>query len=377
MNKIFSILFCGLMFASCCNQPKQITVTNPTDLDRTNEMVEVEVAELGLCGKACENFVLVDADGNEVSYQLMFYGQETPQSIIFQANVKAGEAAVYTLEKGMPSPVTPKVSARYVPERKDDYAWENEAAAYRMYGPALANENPSNGVDLWLKRTDELIVDTFYYNELELGQSYHIDHGKGLDCYKVADKLGCGGVAPFAFDTLWVGKHYDRYENIDQGALRCVFAFEYDHVKVGQQEVTERIVITVDAGAQLNKAVVTYNGADIEGMQVAAGIYLHDVVDNPQQDLAAGWIAYAENATSDAGVPSGRNYGAVVVPGAKAMNIASNTLLAYADYQMGSEFTYYFGGGWSKWMYPTDQDWFDATARTAKQLANPLQVTVQ
>ena len=44
-----------------------------------------------------------------------------------------------------------KVFGRYVPERKDDIAWENEYAAFRFYGPALAPENPSNGVDLWLK----------------------------------------------------------------------------------------------------------------------------------------------------------------------------------------------------------------------------------
>ena len=58
--------------------------------------------------------------------------------------------------------VQPKVYGRYVPERKDDFAWENEFAAWRMYGPALKAENPSNGVDLWLKASPELIVDSFY-----------------------------------------------------------------------------------------------------------------------------------------------------------------------------------------------------------------------
>ena len=52
----------------------------------------------------------------------------------------------------------PKVFGRFVPERKDDFAWENEYAAFRMYGPALKPENPSNGVDLWLKTSPELVV---------------------------------------------------------------------------------------------------------------------------------------------------------------------------------------------------------------------------
>ena len=74
--------------------------------------------------------------------------------------------------------VQPKVYGRYVPERKDDFAWENEYAAFRMYGPALKPENPSNGVDLWLKASPELVVDSFYYREHVLGLPYHINYGK-------------------------------------------------------------------------------------------------------------------------------------------------------------------------------------------------------
>ena len=55
-----------------------------------------------------------------------------------------------------------KVYGRYVPERKDDFAWENEYAAFRMYGAALKPENPSNGVDLWLKNSPALVIDTMY-----------------------------------------------------------------------------------------------------------------------------------------------------------------------------------------------------------------------
>ena len=59
-----------------------------------------------------------------------------------------------------PKEQQPKVYGRYVPERKDDFAWENEYAAFRLYGPALKPENPSNGVDLWLKNSPALVIDT-------------------------------------------------------------------------------------------------------------------------------------------------------------------------------------------------------------------------
>ena len=101
--------------------------------------------------------------------------------------------------------VQPKVFGRYVPERKDDFAWENEYAAFRMYGPALKAENPSNGVDLWLKASPELVVDSFYYREHVLGLPYHINYGKGLDCYKVGHTCGAGGLVVLAEDQTWIG----------------------------------------------------------------------------------------------------------------------------------------------------------------------------
>lgn len=373
MKQIILSLLVAFALISC-EKGQQISVSNTSDAPRQNELVELSLSMLEW--DANETYRLLDEKGNEVAYQVMTYGETVPQSIVFQATVDAQAQATYVLKKGTPTAYAPKTFARYIPERKDDFAWENDKAAYRMYGPALAAENPSCGVDLWLKRTEELIVDTFYYNELTLGQSYHVDHGKGLDCYKVANKLGAGGVAPLYNDTLWVGTHYDRYEVLETGGLRSVFALEYDSVLVAGNYFTQRIVITCDAGALLNKAVVSYIGAPLNGMKVAAGIWLHATVDNYKQDLKNKWIAYAENAVSDAGVPVGRNYIAVVMPDMEGAQVMDQTLLAYRSYETGTKLTYYFGGGWSQWGYPTDDDWFNATEQTAKAIANPLVVGV-
>ena len=123
-----------------------------------------------------------------------------------------------------------KVYGRYVPERKDDFAWENEYAAFRMYGPALRPENPSNGVDLWLKASPELVVDSFYYREHVLGLPYHINYGKGLDCYKVGHTCGAGGLVVIADDQTWIGGAYDRWEIIEQTPDKFVFRLEYDRL---------------------------------------------------------------------------------------------------------------------------------------------------
>jgi hypothetical protein len=40
--------------------------------------------------------------------------------------------------------------------------------------------------------------------------TYHVDHGEGLDCYKVGHTLELVVFAPYTEDSLWVFGHYDR-----------------------------------------------------------------------------------------------------------------------------------------------------------------------
>ena len=70
--------------------------------------------------------------------------------------------------------------------------------AFRIYGQALVPiDGPSNGIDLWYKRTSDLIIDKWYANDLAGIASYHNDNGEGLDDYKVGRTLGAGAMAPY------------------------------------------------------------------------------------------------------------------------------------------------------------------------------------
>ena len=256
--------------------------------------------------------------------------------------------------------VQPKVYGRYVPERKDDFAWENEYAAYRMYGPALAAENPSNGVDLWLKASPELVVDSFYYREHVLGLPYHINYGKGLDCYKVGHTCGCGGLVVLAEDKLWVGGPYDRWTIVEQTPDKFVFRLEYDSLQVGESVLKESITITAEAGEALNKAQVVLSGAYDGELLVGGGIYLHDTIDHFEVYDALGTIFYEEDALSDktaaqmnrdynGSTTQGRIYITVRTPDAEVMDIVDGNLVAVKPYTMGDTLTYYFGATWSEW----------------------------
>lgn len=278
--------------------------------------------------------------------------------------------------------VQPKVYGRFVPERKDDFAWENEYAAFRMYGPALRPENPSNGVDLWLKASPELVVDSFYYREHVLGLPYHINYGKGLDCYKVGHTCGACGLIVMVDedpeDKIYVGGAYDRWEIIEQTPEKFVFRLEYDTLMVHGHPLKESITITAQAGQMLNRADVVLTGKDdYEGiMWVGGGICIHDNVDNVYTCDHCGIAAYAEDALSDktaakmnydynGSTSQGRAYMAILIPNGASTNVQDDVLYCVRPYNLGDTLTYFFGACWSEWSngeesFPTDQDFFDA-----------------
>jgi len=280
--------------------------------------------------------------------------------------------------------VQPKVYGRYVPERKDDFAWENEYAAFRLYGPALLPENPSNGVDLWLKASPELVVDSFYYREHVLGLPYHINYGKGLDCYKVAHTCGAGGLVVLADDRLWIGGPYTSWEVLEQTPDKFVFRLHYDSLQVAETRLQADLIISAQAGQLLNKAQVVLRdeGLQVTGygeqeqmLYVGGGIYLHDTIDAYEICDHCGTIAYAENALSDkqaakmnfdynGSLSQGRNYVAVITPGRSLQKIVDGSLISVQPYQLGDTMTYWFGACWSGWSngttaFPTDEAWFD------------------
>lgn len=279
---------------------------------------------------------------------------------------------------------TVKVYGRYVPERKDDFAWENEYAAFRMYGPALAPENPSNGVDLWLKNSPALAVDTMYGRELKDHRPYHINYDGNLDCYKVGHTAGCGGLVIIAKDSMWIGGPYNGWEIVEQTPERFAFRLEYDSIRVSSQWVRAEMTITAEAGSMWNTAeVVLHNLAPIGEtpieIEVGSGIFAHDSLDRLWLSEAGDRMAYAEDALSDkqaaqmnyeynGSTSQGRSYIAVALPGAAHHGVMDNTLYLSRPYAYGDTLIYRFGACWSEWSngpqrFATDEDWFAFVAQ--------------
>ncbi|MCD7710924.1 MAG: DUF4861 domain-containing protein [Porphyromonadaceae bacterium] len=411
-KNIFIALFVTMLVASCANKDVKIVVTNPIDLDRQNEMVEVNMDNLvsALQLSDSEQFVVLDAAGKQLPYQITYDGK-----LIFPATVASNGTSTYTVKAGVPDAVEVVTCGRQYPERIDDIAWENDCSAYRMYGPALqATGERSFGYDVWVKSVKGLVVEARYAGELnpetveeinrlketdpaaadELYQSvsYHVDHGNGLDCYSVGPTLGCGATALVVDGQIIYPYCYKTYEILDNGPLRFTVKVVYNPTQVADNEVVETRIISLDAGSHLNKTVVVYDSLS-EAIPVVAGVVLHEPLEECRYEANAeeGYILY-DDPTDNVDNNNGTIYVGCVFPGdlveakpvmydevekTQERSGADGQLLAYTDYQPGSSLTYYWGSGWSKGGIDNPEMWSAYIKNAAAAKRNPLQVAIK
>lgn len=375
MKNISLILISLLILSGCAGDRMKVTLENALPFDRIAETVEIPLGDISAKLDEADPVTLVvtDSKGTEVPSQLIYAGEATPKLLIFQADVKAGAKAVYYIGEGTPKVYEAKAFGRFVPERYDDYAWENDRIAFRIYGPALiAKDGPSNGIDLWIKRTDKLVIDRWYSEYLAGKNSYHDDNGEGCDCYKVGRTLGAGAMAPYIDDSLWLAINFESWERLDNGPIRTSFRLKYPSFPVRDAIVSETRTISLDAGSQLTRIIEEYTGIENEFI-VAAGIVKREegspLLFPPEKNA----IAYRLD-----GGEGGITYvGAVLTGPAAAVKDTDGHLLIVTRYQPGTPLTYYAGGGWSKWGFQSDADWNRYIEEFSQRIQSPLTVKTE
>ena len=235
----------------------------------------------------------------QVDYQITHDGK-----LLIDAAVKPCGTTVFTVVKGVPEPMRQWVEGKRYPIRKDDIAWENDRTAYRVYGPALQKTGErSFGIDVWTKNSPDMNVPHRYYLDHEgnvrgyeigkngrkddytdLHTSFHLDHGKGLDCYGVGPSLGCGTPALMDGDNLILPYCYKTYRILDNGPLRFTVELTYNPVKIKDDEnVVEHRIISLDKGSNFNRMTVWYTGltkpCDLaSGVVIQSAYKVRDVV---------------------------------------------------------------------------------------------------
>lgn len=252
----------------------------------------------------------------------------------------------------------PKVMARVVPERYDDFVWENYNIAYRAYGIALEWQVISPGFDVWVKKGGSLVADKWYEGAMKDPDYYHHDHG-GKDCYKVSKSLGGGASSPVVNGELVLPDHnYASYEINEQSAEKVSFTLKYNSWEVAGHQVSLSKQITVFADGNFCKAVDTYTG-DFDSLTIAAGVIRHEIISEmAEKDRFAIW----EKASDQSIEPEDGFLGlALYMPETDCIMAQgpSNHSVALKNIRPGETVTYYFGSCWSKGNIPSAEKWFE------------------
>lgn len=374
-------LFAGILLS--CNASKQsvtVVVSNNSEIDRDHEMVEIPwsaiTAKLGSSVDGDKIVVTEKSSTSQIPYQILKEDTDKFTKLIFPASVDGGKELTFQIKSGTPEEYEPLVYGRFVPERKDDFTWENNRSAFRIYGPALeATGEISNGMDYWAKKTESLVIDKWYKDDLAGIASYHQDHGEGVDFYKVGRTLGLGMTAPFHNDTLCLGNNFTEYKVLDNGPLRIAIQFKYKPYMAGEREIYEIRTISLDAYSYMNKIQNVFNSDDQNSqMHVATGLVMQKDSDKTFVESENGIIAYE--------VPEDKRFGtlfsgAINPNGFMDTMTSQGHLLGINEYKIGSKYIYYTGGGWTKDAFKTFDEWTDFLKVEEAKLQQPLELEIK
>lgn len=261
---------------------------------------------------------------------------------------------------------TDKVFARFVPERFDDFIFENNLIAGRIYGEALENcgkgQLTSPGIDVWVKIPGGLVCNQRYKDELENGKTYHKDWGNGKDCYKVGRTLGAGASAPLVGGELsFPATNFRSYEILENSSEKVVFVLNYPEWNVDSLRVSLSKKITIVPNTYFCKVEDTYS-FNTDSLLIAAGVFRHPSLETIEAEfLDKDRYCIWERASDTSMEPEEGCLGiAVHVPGAGFSAISSDGShgLVGKSVKSGEVFSYSFGSCWSKGNVKTAEEWF-------------------
>ena len=179
-------------------------------------------------------------------------GDGTMDELIFQSTFAPGEAKSFAIEAvaAVAKPAKTRVYAAHMMPR-DDVAWESDRIGFRIYGQGLWKVDSllSSGVDVWVKRVRDPIVEKWYAKGHD---EYHHDTGEGADFFDVGQSLGAGGTAIWKNDTLYRAWNFKDQKIIANGPVRAIFELHYQPWNAPGLRVTETKRIAIDAGQNLN-----------------------------------------------------------------------------------------------------------------------------
>ena len=430
----------------CHAQQATIVVSNVTSESRT-ELISLNMSEIkeklgNTTPKKGEAYIVKNKRGQQIGSQITHDG-----FLLIDASVRPHGSATYYVSIGKPYQQKVWTTGALYKIRKDDIAWENDRCAYRVYGPSLQKTGErSFGTDIWVKNTPDTVVYERYVkdrngnikgdkidakikallkqektlesqakneknktkaakleaqlktiqahrkslqtesNEVDILTSFHLDHGNGLDPYRVGATLGLG--AP----SLMVGKNqvlpycYKDYRILDNGPLRFTVELTYNPSTVGNMKnVVEHRIISLDKGSNFNKMTVWYNGLTTP-TDFATGFPIHEE-DTESKTLAKDYVSYADP-TDNIEVNNSQVFVGVLFPEGidntyyqlfdkKHDGAIGHALGLKRGLKNQQQYSYYFGAAWSKYDVKSYAEWQIRIKDFLDAQKSPLRVEVK
>lgn len=371
--QLFFFLIC-LPWVLCSQTKKTISIQNTMSSDRKEAIVSIKWETILSNFKQIDssNFVVINTvSKQQIPFQLEYLGQKTIQNLLVQVTVKSNSVLQLSIQKGKPLDFITKSYARFVPERKDDFAWENDRIAFRVYGKAIEKTNEdAYGLDVWVKRTDKMILNERY----KVGD-YHIDHGNGLDYYHVGFSLGAGNMAPYIKDTVRYSDNYHQWKVLDNGPLRSSFVLAFDEWDADGIKVKAIKTITLDAGSQLSHIENVYTYQDDKPLPVVIGIIKRPEAGilslNEQEGIIGYWEPrHGEDGTTGVGV--------IINRPVSNSTVGTEQVLTKMQVKNNEITGYYAGAAWDRaGKFTNAVEWFNYLNIFSQELKNPLLVSIK
>lgn len=356
-----------------------VKATNKLQIPRASQTIEVSGKDLEPLGAKGLNMIHVkDRDGKEVLCQAVdtdFNEKHTPSIVIFQADFAAGETKTFALTAGRKQVYKVedfKAYGRFVRERFDDFAWENDRIAHRTFGTGLitwAGEPlTSSSIDIWSKRVPDMVIDKWY-----MVDNYHQDTGEGCDDYTSGATRGDGGNGLWVNDQLAVPINFMNSRVLAAGPIRVLFELDFPTFDAGGTKINETLRVSLDAGSQLDHYQAMFKGGN-GPMMAAVGL---KKVRGEQKDFNAdqGTLTYWEPMEKKMGMQ-----GVAAIVDAKSLQKQAedkdnNLLLVKTD--ANGTISYWAGFAWDRAGKIADQDaWKKYVSEFAQGVASPIEVSV-
>ena len=412
-------------------QQATVVVSNTTAAQRM-ELVEVSMADVkaklsnATPGKG-QAYVVKNTRGQQIGSQITHDGK-----LLIDASIRPHGSATYYISIGKPYPQKVWTTGALYKMRKDDIAWENDRCAYRVYGPALQRTGErSFGTDIWAKNTPDTVVYERYVMdkqgnvdgdkvdekvkseerrmknlsgaaleaqkakikalkaesyEIDVTTSFHLDHGNGLDPYRVGATLGLGAPSLMIGNQQFLPYCYKTYKILDNGPLRFTVELTYNPSTIGDmQNVVEHRIISLDKGSNFNKMTVWYDGLT-HPTDFATGFPIHEE-DTETKTFAKDYVSYADPTDNMEGNQS-QVYVGVLFPygidntyyqlfDKKHDGATGHALGIKTGLKNGEKFSYYFGAAWSKYDVRSYTEWQIRIKDYLEALKTPLKVEIK